>query len=755
MAIARFQLPDGRVARFEVPDGTTQEQAKAHFDQWQQSQTPAKPPAAPAIVSKSMPEIYAETAAEPATLQFGPWDTGLKISPEVNTALASAGGTTINTIEGLKDLFRRKKDPDLTSLITGKNAPDQHELDKKDRELAMAGLSDANPKSAFAGNVAAQLGMMFTGGAGLKGAGMLANSGRFAQYLPNAAPVISNVLTKAGTILQAPKTLPQAAGTGAAWNAATTEGDAGDRALSAGFGAIGGTVGYGIGKGIGAGVGAVGKKIGNALGKAKPASIGDIDALITSKFGVDHNQFNSLPDASKIALRKMANDALSNGGNLTPEMMQRAADFKTAGIETPLKGWVTREPMDWVQAHQMQGVDPDITKMWSGASQSIVNKVQKMAPEGSDYAVGSKFADSVKAKDAELKAGVDAAYQKFRDMGGKDVPLDAAKFNNEVAREIDEKMIGGKLPASVLGWFQKINDGAEPFTFSTAAQRMQNLNGLIRNSNDPAERYALNIVKSHLTKALAGDGTAATMPALADGASPATQKALSDAFAAARGAAKNHFDLQQASKLHEAVTSGDFVPEKLPDLIKSISVDGLKKMAATDAKYGTQSLGDLRDAAATFIRDSTVLQGETGGKLSVAGLRKALDKIGPENGQALFGPKWNDLQAYLRAGGSMVNQPDGVIPANSGTGQMIGRFINAFGGKIANAVKILPGGDTAVSVASGVGKMAGRAAASNNQLRGVRFNAPTVADLTMENLRRPGGLSALAGFYGGETASRE
>lgn len=687
------------------------------------------------VTPPTMAENYAAAASEPATLQFGPWDTGLKLSPEVNTVLASAGGATLNTVEGLKDLFRRNKEGD------------RYDIAQQERNAAMDGLSDANPKSAFTGNVAAQLGMMFTGGAALKGIGAAANIGKVAQLFPKAAPVVANTLNVAGKALQAPKTLPQAAGAGAAWNAATTEGDMGDRAISATAGAAGGSLGYGVGKAIGAGVGAVGKKISNAFGASKPASIGDIDALITSKFGVDHVQFNSLPDASKIALRKMANDALSNGGNLTPEMMQRAADFKTAGIENPLKGWVTREPMDWVQAHQMQGVDPDITKMWSGASQSIVNKVQKMAPEGSDYAVGSKFADSVKPKEAELKSITDNLYQQFRDMGGKDVPLDAAKFNNEVAREIDEKMIGGKLPASVLGWFQKINDGAEPFTFSTAAQRMQNLNGLIRNSSDPAERYALNIVKTHLTNALAGDGTAAAMPVLADGASPATQKALSDAFAAARGAAKNQFDFQQASKLHEAVTSGDFVPEKLPDLIKSISVDGLKKMAATDAKYGTESLPALRDAAATFIRDSTVLQGETGGKLSVAGLRKALDKIGPENGKALFGPQWGELQAYLRAGGAMMNQPDGVIAANSGTGQMLARLVQS--------LPHIPGtGPFTALGAKGIA-MAKNAGAVKAQLKGPQFNAPTVADLTMENLRRPGGLSSLAGFYGGETASRE
>lgn len=107
-----------------------------------------------------------------------------------------------------------------------------------------AALHQAHPAASLAGDVLGNGSMMYLGGTALRGAGALANAA-------NAAKT-GAVLTGAGAALAAPKSLPQVMGAGAAYTAATTPGDLGQRAASGAMGALGGMLGYGIGKGAGA-----------------------------------------------------------------------------------------------------------------------------------------------------------------------------------------------------------------------------------------------------------------------------------------------------------------------------------------------------------------------------------------------------------------------------------------------------------------------------------------------------------------------
>lgn len=677
---------------------------------------------------------YRQAANAPATLQFGPWDTGIGISPSLNAGLARAGGAALDAVNGVKGLF---------------GFGDSKE-EVADRALANEALFDTHPVAATIGNIGANAGMMYAGG------GLLGASGELAAL--RGAPAVGKALSTIGQSVRAPQGLLEATAGGGVYGGMTNNENRGAATVE---GALGGGAGYGAGKLIGSAASAIGQKATNLANKFKPMSAADLDNLIVSRFGFDPGKYQSIPDAGKQAIRDMTQKALASGKDVTPEMLQRVADFKTSGIEQPLRGWVTRDPQEWVQAHELQGVAPEITKRWSGASSALAQKLQGMAPDSSDYALGSKFSGGIQGKDAELKKGVDAAYQRFREMGGKDVPLDVERFNNAVAMDFYQNMNGGKVPQSINKWFADIAEGKEPFTFSTGAQRLEALNKMIRNSNDKSERYALGTVKRHLEDAISGWGEDAVATGLPMSKGPVIPKSFDTAynpetaaigpdygleglagqFKQARTLAKNRFDYLQSSPLHESVTSGEFTAEKLPDLIKNIGVDNLKKMAATDAQYGTNSLGDLKEAAAAFIRDSAVLQGETGGKFSQAGLRRAIDKIGPENGKLLFGEQWEEINAALRAGGAMMNQPAGVIAANSGTGQMIARMITS--------MPKIPGTGPLINLGAAGVQAAKRASAVNGQLGGVPFQSPGLLGMTAEQMRNaPGGVPGLLGYYG-------
>jgi hypothetical protein len=649
------------------------------------------------------------------TLQFGPWDTGIKIPEALDAGLARAGGAALDAIGSVRGRIGMGENP---SEIADR---------KQTNEL----IESRNPKAALVGNIAANAGMMYAGGGILKGLGAAAN----------AVPYVGEALTVAGNAISNPSSWRQAMAGGAAYNAATGGGDI-KTDIAAGM--AGGAVGYGIGKGVGAMGSAALDKAAQIGKRFAPLNISNLDDVLVNKLGISLQQYESLPDASKTALRTMANDALSAGKELTPEMAQRVADFHSAGIDKPLKGWVSRDPMEWNQAHSLQGVDKDVTMRWSDANNALVQKVKGISnTDESDYSLGTKFANQILAKDAQLKAGVDKAYKIFRGMGGKDVPLDYARFNNDVGLQLKADMNGGKLPGSVVSWMKDIAEGKEPFTFATGSERLEAINRLMRTAARD-EVPPLMTVKKNLEQAIAGWGEDAYHPAIPPGMDSGL-KPLAEAFKKARTLASERFKYLEASPLHETVTSGNFTAEKLPEVMKKIGVDNLKAMSAADATYGTNSIDDLREAAAAYIRDAATLQSETGGKFSQAGLRKAMDKIGPENGAILFGKDWVDLQATLRAGGSMINQPAGIVAANSGTAQALARIIQH-----------IPGTGPVIGITAKVGSAAKRAMDARSQLSGKTFTPDGLFRSAARGAlaSRPGPL-AEAGYYGGVLATQE
>jgi hypothetical protein len=151
---------------------------------------------------------------------------------------------------------------------------------------------------------------------------------------------------------------------------------------------------------------------------------------------------------------------------------------------------------------------------------------------------------------------------------------------------------------------------------------------------------------------------------------------IAEAFRSARSAAADRFRFQEASPLVEKILKGSYAPEDLPDIVGKMKVDQLKGLSQLERDRGVPIMSSLQDAARAYIRDSATLQGETGGSFSINGMRKALDKIGPEKGKALFGNDgWADYQRILRAGGSIMNPP--MKPAGSTTASNALRFIQA------------------------------------------------------------------------------
>lgn len=177
------------------------EQEEFEFIARAEQEAKAQKPAAPSIT----PEQQRESIASGQTLRVGPFDTGYQMPQWMTEGLAGAG--------------RR-----LTDIGT---------LGMREKGPQDALLNDSLP--ATAGGVGVDLLTMLGGGKVLQGAG---------QLVGKAIPAAGRALTTAGQALYAPQTATQAFIAPAAYTAATTGGDIGERAFAGGIGGLGGALGY-------------------------------------------------------------------------------------------------------------------------------------------------------------------------------------------------------------------------------------------------------------------------------------------------------------------------------------------------------------------------------------------------------------------------------------------------------------------------------------------------------------------------------
>ena len=526
-----------------------------------------------------------------------------------------------------------------------------------------------NDTAGQVGSGLAQAGMMYVGGSVLKGVG----SGiKTIQAAPKIAKAAGGALEWLGAGATAPTSYKQAATAGGLFGAAASPGSAVDRVVGAASGATGGAAGLAVGRGL--------QATGSAVKNFVKGSAGtqELESAITAKLKVNGLDFNALPRAVQEQITKVGKKSLDALDNLNPDELKRMADFNALNIK-PTKGWVTRNPSAWWEENTLNTVDDGIAARFKDANQTLLQKVTQGAPDATDYQIGRKLSDSVTAHDAAMKSNVDQLYTSARNMAGRDIPLDPHRFVNDASIELDKQMLGSKLPGDTLSWFKKVTDGSEPFDMGTAMQRLQAINQKIYDTTDKGEQRALGIVKTHLINALDDYGNVAAN---------ADQVGLSSAFREARSAAANRFKFQDSSPIVDKVLSGKYTPEQLPDIVGKMRVDDLTGLAKLQAENGVPVMDSMRDAARAFIRDSATLQGETGGSFTVNGMRKALDKIGPEKGKLLFGGDgWEKYQQILRAAGNINNAP--LKPAGSSTAPNFLRILDRL--QIPNAGNITMG----------------------------------------------------------------
>lgn len=196
MPIARFEMPDGRIARFEVPEGTTPEQAQALITR------------SLAAAEGRTEQINVNPSEGGGTLQFGPFDTGIRTPQSVDRFLAGAGQAFSALGTGASQVGAGVLD--AISPQSGQSRVDKLRQEVVEQRRLDAPLNEttAGKVGNFTGNVAAFAPTAFIPGANtITGAGLIGAASGLLQPSASSSETMSNVGLGAAASAAVPLTL--------------------------------------------------------------------------------------------------------------------------------------------------------------------------------------------------------------------------------------------------------------------------------------------------------------------------------------------------------------------------------------------------------------------------------------------------------------------------------------------------------------------------------------------------------------------
>lgn len=459
-----------------------------------------------------------------------------------------------------------------------------------------------------------------------------------------------------------------------------------------------------------------------------------------------------MPDAQGSMLRD-AEASLRATGRISPEVLQRTADFRALGMEGTL-GASTRDPRLWQFEQNTSGVPGRagqlLTDRFVADNQALTRSARDLASRtggqaGTPYGAGDRARQELLKKYDEMQAEVGGMYNDIRRSVGEQTGMRPERLLTMLDDLADEaasepvvssvrnrlKRLGG-MPSKEEPKALVLGADGKPLVTSeapggkltvTQAEELRKFIGRLSDGNDPSVQR----IKKELVDAL-DDDVFATRGA--------------DAFAAARAKARERFSMYGARPL-KALTEGKLVEDKIVGNITSMPVRDLEawKNAMLSASPAGPSQGgaawnDLRRQVLEGAIDSATASGKfLGRKFS-----DALDKIGPERLMILFSPQEvAQLETIRRAAWNTTVEVPFSRVNYSGTGAMLADLMQRMGlgqsiAKGANAATNVPVVGPLLSPVTGVVRMAGEQmdrAATESAVRKVLGNTPLDVERAM------------------------
>jgi hypothetical protein len=371
-----------------------------------------------------------------------------------------------------------------------------------------------------------------------------------------------------------------------------------------------------------------------------------------------------LPESVMQSIRDDVQKALSADAELSPDAIRRLAAYRALDM-TPMRSNLTLSPADVTREQNLiklsaNSSDPAAQQLANNKNANnaaLINRLNEMGAGSADDPIvaGNRLISSLGQKDKTAKGAINSLYARARATDGRSAEIDPYAFTQRANDLLDEKLLGGKLPADVRNKINSISKGETPLTVDVAEQLKTNIYDLQKNSSDRAERLALSQVRQALDEAPLLDGQG--------------QQAI-DAFGKARRVNAAYMRLVENTPALKAVRDGIEPDKFVHDFIigqKSTVKDlqALRNVVRSDP----QAMETVRGQIIAHLKGRGVNgAADEVAKISQSSYNKALRDIGDAKLSIFFKPEEvENLKRIGQVASYEQFQPSGSAVNNSNT----------------------------------------------------------------------------------------
>lgn len=352
---------------------------------------------------------------------------------------------------------------------------------------------------------------------------------------------------------------------------------------------------------------------------------------------------NATPEVRTDLIRE-AQEQIAATGELDAAALARKANLLAQGV-TPTKSMVTRSARDWTQERNLQKLSqsPDeqlsqvgenLTRVYEGNDRALTGKLMERSqglPQASAEAHGMTVMRSLDDLATATQKEVGAVYDQVRQSVGDQAATRADKVvdvlnDPDIVDNVDSEPLIKSVTARLKRYGIIDADGnlsGKMLTVNQSEEFRKFVGGLggTANTSRIAKKF-VRAIDEDVTASLSGD-----------------------AFAAARGAARDRFAmlenpatqraLNTLGELGQGKTAQNFIDQqvvKAPIQDVATLIDTVKRLPPDEA---AKALDAMKAGILQHLRDEAI--NPNSGQLSGASLNKALESIGPEKLAAILG----------------------------------------------------------------------------------------------------------------------
>jgi hypothetical protein len=387
--------------------------------------------------------------------------------------------------------------------------------------------------------------------------------------------------------------------------------------------------------------------------------------------GVD---WNKLSDGVRKSMIDDVRAAIKSGKPVQKDQLARYADFKSVTGETPTRGQLTLNPIQFKTEQNLkgiQGVGEELTgkldRQNAGLFQTLDRRIGAVgSPNTSRFDAGASIADRLAAVNTAGQSQVRQAYTAAKAAAGQDaeVPMQRlAQTFGDMRNRLDMDL----LPSPVRNRLQSFGliDGKQTrsFTLAEAEDLIKTINANY-DPMKPAAARALDSIRGAVRGAVNDMG---------DGGGPAAE-----AFRAARNTAAERFRLLESTPALQAARDAALKKQPLaPDnLIEKYVISSNAKVGELKNLIeagGPQVQSDIRAAVLGAMRKAAQGKSPAGAEqFQFSRFADLVDRIGPEKLKAIFTPdEFAEINQIVRVGSAINFNPGSVTINRSGTSQAV------------------------------------------------------------------------------------